>query len=137
MSDVNRAPSKVQVVQSQIVPQSVAAAATVTSGWFAVKQNAWLKIISLVGAGAGTFAVKVEQATSSGGAGAKDLITAANLGITAQATGTPAVQADVKVDLNLDVDNAYAFVRLSATCTGGAGTLFGATIEAGPQMWQS
>src|SRR6266511_2992251 len=98
MSDVNRKPSKVYAVKEQVVPQSVAAAATVTSGWIAVVNAKWLKLLALVGAGAGTLAVKVEQATTIGGAGAKDLATAAQVGITVLDTATKAAQADVNVD---------------------------------------
>lgn len=126
----NVKPSKLYPYKEQIAPQSVAAGATVTSGWFDAAEAANLKIAALVGAGAGTFAVKVEQATSSGGAGAKDLVAT---GITALATGH--AEADVALGAALDVDGAFRYVRVSATCTGGAGTLFSAQVEAGPATY--
>jgi hypothetical protein len=114
----------------------VAAAATVTGGWISAKEVKFAKINSTAGAGAGTFALKIEQATSSGGAGAKDLATAAVLGITAQANVTQ-VQVDYNVADNIDTDNSFAFIRLSATCTGGAGTLYTALLELGPAYRQA
>lgn len=114
-----------------IAPQSVAAAATVTGGWVSAKETKWLKIFASVGAGAGTLAVKVEQATSSGGAGAKDLATAATLGASSLAAST-ILQVDYDVANNIDTTNSFAYVRLSATCTGGSGTLFAASLELGP-----
>jgi hypothetical protein len=131
----NVRPSKVYPYAAQIAPQSVAAAATVASGWAAASSNAWLSLLLLVGAGAGTFAMKVEQATSSGGAGAKDLVTAANLGVTAQETGQ--AQVDVQLGANLDIDNGFAYVRVSLTCTGGAGTLAAVAATLGPAAYMN
>lgn len=138
MSDVNRAPSQVYpgAYAQNITPQSVAAAATVTGGWVEVAQNKWAAITSIVGAGAGTLAVKVEQATSSGGAGAKDLITAANLGINGQAATTE-VQADLNLDSVMDVDGGFTHIRLSGTVTGGSGTLVAVVLELGPAAIQA
>lgn len=126
----NVKPSKLYPNKGQIAPQSVAAAATVTSGWIDASNYAWAKLAILVGAGAGTFALKLEQATSSGGAGAKDLYTAAQLGVTVLATGQ--AQADAQLGPALDVDNAFRWIRASATCAGGAGTLASVTVELGP-----
>ncbi len=135
MSTPNVKPSIQYPYKAQVAPQSMAAAATATSGWIAVGTAKWAKILALVGAGAGTLAVKLEQATSSGGAGAKDLATAAQTGITALATG--AAQADVSIDQYLDVDGGFGFIRLSGTMTGGAGTLASASLELGPAAWQA
>lgn len=127
----NIAPSKLYAYAAQIAPQSVAAAGNPTSGWVAVANNKWAKLLALVGAGAGTLAVKLEQATSAAGAGAKDLATAAQVGITALATGQQ--QADVNIDQYLDVNGGFGYVRINATMTGGAGTLAAVSLELGPQ----
>jgi hypothetical protein len=133
----NVKPSKLYPSKTSIAPQSVAAAATITSGWIDTAGYAWAKIASLVGAGAGTFAVKLEQATSAAGGGAKDLATAASLGITAQATGT-ASQADAQLGAQgVDVDNGFRYIRASATCAGGAGTLYALELELGPEPYLS
>ena len=138
MSEFNVKPSVAYpaTYASAIAPQSVAAAATVTGGWISAKEVKWAKLIVLSGAGAGTFAVKLEQATSSGGAGAKDLATAATLGVTAQATGVLS-QVDYNVADNIDTDNSFAFIRVSATCTGGSGTLGAVSLELGPAYRQA
>jgi hypothetical protein len=120
---------------SAIAPQSVAAAGNPVGGWVSVALMKWAKVISIAGAGAGTVALKLEQATSSGGAGAKDLATAAVLGITAQANSTE-VQVDFDIPENIDITNAFAFIRLNATVTGGAGTLYAASLELGPQSFE-
>lgn len=131
----NISPSKVYAYAAQIAPQSIAAAGTAQSGWVAVANNSWAKVLALVGAGAGTLAVKIEQATTSGGAGVKDCVTAAQLGITALATGQQ--QADAKLDQYVDVNNGFAYIRLNVTMTGGAGTLASASLELGPQLLEN
>jgi hypothetical protein len=136
MANPNEKPSTAYVVKGAVAPQSVAAAGTATSGWVDVGPNKWAKVVSCLGAGAGTAAVKLEQATSSGGAGAKDLITAANLGITAQANSTQ-VQADGNIDANLDLAGGFRWIRVSLTVTGGAGTLACASLELGPAQYQA
>jgi hypothetical protein len=136
MASPNEKPSTVYVVKGAIAAQSVAASATVTSGWIDVGQNKWAKILSVAGAGAGTFAVKLEQANTSGGGAAKDLITAANLGITAQANSTN-VQADGNIDANLDLDGGFRWIRVSSLCSGGAGTLQAVSLELGPAVYQA
>jgi len=135
MSDHNRKPSVQYPYKAQVAPQSMAAAATATSGWVAIGTAKWAALCALVGAGAGTLAVKLEQATSSGGAGAKDLATAAQVGITALATG--AALADVDLTQYMDVDNAFTHVRISATMTGGAGTLASVALALGPANFQA
>lgn len=127
----NVKPTKLYPIKTKVTAQSVAAAATVTSGWIPTAELDWLKITSIAGAGAGTFAVKVEQATAVGGTGAKDMVTAAQTGITAQANSTE-VEVDIRIADYLDVDNAFNHVRLSVTCTGGAGSLYAAALFGGP-----
>ncbi|MGO9830699.1 MAG: hypothetical protein ACLPJH_11210 [Myxococcaceae bacterium] len=135
---MNEKPSlvyKVPAYAAAIPPQSVAGAGNPLGGWADASLMKWGKILSLAGAGGGTFSLKVEQATSSGGAGVKDLLSAASLGITAQAAAS-VVQVDVALDEGLlDVTNSYRWVRLNVTCTGGGGTLYAATLELGPQVF--
>ncbi len=136
MSDHNRKPSEQYPIKAQVAPQSMAAAATATSGWVAISNNKWANIHAITGAGAGTLAVKVEQATTVGGAGAKDLATAAQVGITALAASSA---ADVDVDLTqyVDVDGGFGFIRISATMTGGAGTFAAVGLCLGPDAFQA
>lgn len=136
MSEPNVKPAQLYPNADKIVPQSVAASATVTSGWVSAAEVKWAHVTAISGAGAGTFAVKLEQATSSGGAGAKDLATAATLGVTALAASTVAV-VDYDVATNIDVDNSFAYFRASATCTGGSGTLFALALDKGPAARQA
>jgi len=137
MSSHNRKPSIEYAVKAQVVPQSVAAAGSASSGWVSVAQVKWAKVLALVGAGGGTLAVKLEQATDSSGTSAKDLITAANLGITALDGTAKAAQADGDIPENIDVDNSFAYVRVTGTVTGGSGTIVSISLELGPQAFQS
>lgn len=96
---------------------SVAAAGTLVSGW--VNAGLYRSIHTVVGvdAGAGTPALTFEQATSAAGAGAKAL--------SAWSGGT---YASNKIEATndpekLDLAGGFAFVRATATVTGGAGTL--------------
>ncbi len=132
---VNFKPSKVYPYKGQIAPQSVAAAGNVTGNWIDASQCRWLSGTLLVGAGGGTVALKIEQATSAAGAGAKDLYTAAQLGITAQGVGQ--VQFDAQLDCNLDVANGFRWVRANATVTGGTGTLVSVGLIGGPSEFMN
>ena len=125
----------VNLAASNVAPQSFAAAANVTGGWTKVTNNKWAKILSAIGAGTGTLALKVEQATDGSGTGVKDLMTAAALGITAQATGT-IVQVDFSIPDNIDLVNGFGYIRLNATMTGGSGTLVAASLELGPASFE-
>ena len=137
---INEKPSLTYVAKTGavIAPQSVAAAGNPLSSWVdSATLNKWAKVISLAGAGAGTFALKIQQATSAAGANAKDLITAAVLGITAQAAAS-VVQVDVPLDEGLlDLANGFRWIQLNATCTGGAGTFYAAVLELGPSAWSA
>lgn len=131
----NVKPSVIYPLAGNIAPQSVAAAASVSTGWVDALNNKWASLSVLIGAGAGTAAVKLEQATSSGGAGVKDLLTAAQLGITAQGTGQ--AQADGDLPDNLDIAGGFRWIRATLTMTGGAGTLAAVTMDIGPAAWEA
>ena len=135
----NIKPSKVYGLQASaasVAPQSMAAAATAQGGWVAVAQNKWAKVIASLGAGTGTLAVKLEQATDSSGTGVKDLATAASLSASALANTTETA-LDIDLPDTIDLVNSFAFIRLNVTMTGGSGTLAGVTLELGPQIFES
>ncbi len=135
MNVVNIKPSQLYPVKDHILPQSVAAAASVSSGWIDASQQDWLSILALCGAGAGTVAIKVEQADSSVGGNAKDLYTAVQTGITVLDTTIKKQQADLQLGANLDVDANFRWIRITATVTGGAGTLISAGAQLGPSRY--
>jgi hypothetical protein len=123
----NYVPSQVFKLVGFVVPASVAAAATVTSGWVSCADVTWAKINAIVGAGGGTVALKLEQAQDSSGTGVKDLLTAAQLSVTTLAAGM--VQADGNVPNHIDIQNGFGFMRLNIVVTGGSGTVVAATLE--------
>jgi len=98
-------------------------AGTVTSGW--MKSEAQVPLAFLINIGAiatgGTFDCKLEQATSSAGAGAKDLKSASQLTDT-EDDMTKILEA---INSELDLANSYTHVRLSCTVAGAA-VLYGA-----------
>lgn len=109
----NAKPSELIAVVGTINPTSQAAG-TVTTGWVAAADYEHLLAVLMVGAlgASATVAAKIEQATSSGGAGAKDVT---GLAITTITTGNNQ-QALINVDQNdLDINGGFAFVRLSVT----------------------
>ena len=135
MSLHNVKPTKQYPYKGLISPASVAAAGTATSGWVAVKQAKFAMASVIVGAGGGSVALKIEQATDGSGTSAKDCVTAAQLGITAQAAGGTSADADLSA--YLDVDNSFTHIRLHATVTGGTGTIIGAALATGPAPYMS
>lgn len=114
-------------VKAQINPQSVAAAGHANSGW--VDAGQCINILTEVNLGAlggGSVALTFEQATSSGGAGAKALSTFTG--------GTSAVDnAKMEIDNapeGLDAENGFTYARAVLTVTGGTGALVAATVHA-------
>lgn len=103
-------------------------AGTVTSGWVSVAnfhRLAALISTGVLGAGA-TLDGKLQQATDSGGTGAKD-ITGKALTQIVKATGD-GKQALIEVsDSELDTSNGFSYVRLSLT-VGTAASLVSATV---------
>lgn len=113
-------------------------AATYTTGWVNAKNFAMLA--ALVAAGdlgaSATLNAKLEQATTSGGGSAKDITGKAITALT-QAGTDDNKQAWINVKPEeLDVDNGFAFVRLSMTVavatSDSAGFLFGLFPSRGP-----
>lgn len=114
MDNPNLLPSDRAKLAAVINPQSVVGA-TVTSGWVSMKTYGTILALVQAGAIAASALVdaKLEQATSSGGAGAKD-ITGKSI---TQLVGTDDnKQAEINLRAEeLDVQNNYAYVRLSIT----------------------
>lgn len=114
-------------LKAKIAPQSVAAAAHVNSGW--VDAGQCINILTEVNLGAlggGSVALTFEQATSSGGAGAKALST-----FTGAVSAVDNTTAEVdNAPEGLDADNGFQFVRAVLTVTGGSGSLVAATVHA-------
>lgn len=100
-----------------VIDPDAYAANTYTTDWIDMRTWFWLMAIIMAGdlGAAATIDAKVEQATTAGGAGAKDV---AGLGIT-QLTkvGTDDnKQALINIGSeDLDFNNGYRFVRLSVT----------------------
>jgi hypothetical protein len=91
----NVKPSIIYPLKDKVAPQSIAAAGTAQTALARLLDGQLAEAHQLlVGAGAGTAAVSLDQATTAAGAGAKALATAAQVGITAQGTGT--VEADLR-----------------------------------------
>ncbi|WP_186056818.1 hypothetical protein [Burkholderia gladioli] len=112
-----------------IAPSSQAAGAA-TTGW--ISMAAFNKALAVIQSGtlgtSATIDAKLQQATSSAGAGAKDI---AGKAIT-QLTGAPGANVQVEINLDaqeLDVANGFSFVQLSVTvgtaASGTAALLFG------------
>jgi len=112
-------------------------AATVTTGWVSMAYfHSLVAIIQtgVLGASA-TLDAKLQQATSSGGAGAKD-ITGKALTQIVKASGD-SKQALIELrDTDLDVNNGFTFVRLSVT-VGTAASLINAMLIGFNPLYQS
>ena len=114
---MNQKPSEVCALAARLDPVSQGAA-TVATGWVAVKDYHRLLAVLMVGAlgASATVDAKVQQASDGSGTGAKDLTTAKSITQLTQA-GTDAnkqVLINVEPD-DLDLDNGFTHVRLSVT----------------------
>jgi hypothetical protein len=114
--------SETAAVVAALDPQSVAAGASASTGWVPAKNFA--AFLAVIAAGAiaagGSLDVKVQQAKAADGTGTKDVPNAAITTLT-NAGGGSGKQAiiNTRSDL-LDINNGFAFVRVTATATGGA-----------------
>jgi hypothetical protein len=123
---------------AHINPQS-ATAGTYTSGW--VDMDIWAKVLAVVNVGTissnGTVAFKLEQATSSGGAGAKDITGKAIVGLTQTPTDNSNSIAEINCRADeLDIANSFRFLRINVVTATAAsllsGTVFGLDCKYGP-----
>lgn len=101
---------------------------TISTGW--VSMGKFARLVALIQTGvlgaAATVDAKLQQATDAAGTGVKD-ITAKAITQIVKATGDNK-QAEIDLrDDELDVNNNFAFVRLTLT-VGGAASLVGAAV---------
>jgi hypothetical protein len=115
-------------ILGSIAPQS-ASAGTYTSGWVAMATLGRAYAVLNIGAitGSGTVNAKFEQASDSGGTGAKDIAGIAMTQITGSANSNKQVTLEVR-PAQLDVANNFTHVRLSVT-TAVAASLISATVH--------
>lgn len=128
MSYINTVPSSRATIAAVLDPISQAAA-TVTTGWVSMATYDAICAILQTGAlGTGaTVDAKLEQATTSGGAGAKDITGKAITQLTeAGSKDNKQVVINCRAD-ELDVAGGFAYVRLSVT-VGTAASLINAVI---------
>jgi hypothetical protein len=125
----NLNPSARAGILAAISPQS-AAAGTYTSGWVDMQDVYSLMAIILVGAmtATGTLDAKVQQATDSGGTGAKDVSGTAITQLTAAGTDSNKQVAINVTQADLDRNNGFRFVRLSVTTATAASLLAGMIV---------
>lgn len=119
MTDVNLKPSQRVAVVGAVDPQSASSAKT--SGW--VDATEFHNFMAIVQVGAignnGTVAAKIQQATDSGGTGAKDVTGKAITPLSGDTTPTDDNKQAI-IDLkqeDLDFANGFRFIRLSITPT--------------------
>ena len=129
MSMPNIKPSDKVAVGAVLDPVSQAAA-TVTTGWVSMQTAENLLAILQVGAfgASATVDAKLQQASDSGGTGAKDISGKAITQMVAAGGNNKQVLLNVRSE-ELDVTNGFCFVRLSVT-VGTAATLISALLLA-------
>lgn len=114
--------------KGKVAPQSVAAAANVTSGWIAAADAPdFLVQINMGALGGGTVTPSFEQASDSGGTGAKALTTGADVTAIAVNDTQRTLQFASRV---LDHANGFTYFRLKLANVGGTGALVSASIHA-------
>lgn len=96
-------------------------AATVTTGW--VDARKFQQILAVIGVGVmtatSTVDAKLQQATTAGGAGAKDIAAKAITQLLAAGGNNRQVEIDLREEA-LDVNGGFCFVRLSVTVAAAA-----------------
>lgn len=115
--NTNMKPSEVAGILARLDPVSQAAA-TVTTGWVAVKDWHRLMAILMVGAlgASATVDAKIQQASDGAGTGAKDLSPTKAITQLTQAGTDSNKQVIINVaPHDLDLDGGFTHVRLSVT----------------------
>ena len=113
---MNQKPSEAVAVLARLDPVSQGAA-TVATGWVAVKDYHRLLAVLMVGAlgASATVDAKIQQASDGSGTGAKDLTTAKSITqLTPRTDANKQVLINVEPD-DLDLDNNFTHIRLSVT----------------------
>ena len=130
-------PSKKIAVMGAIDPQS--ATTVQTTGW--VDSSTFENFLALIEvgviSGGGTVNATIQQATSSGGAGAKALGTPLSIVALTQAGGGSSTQSLINFNSDdIDVTNGFRYLQLSITPSGAAaliaGQLLGVDARYGP-----
>ena len=114
---MNQKPSEVFAILGRLDPVSQGAA-TVTSGWIAVKDWHRLAAVLMVGAlgASATVDAKIQQASDGSGTGAKDLTQAKQITQLTQAGTDTNKQVVINIEPDdLDLDNNFTHIRLSVT----------------------
>ena len=114
-----------------VIDPDAYAASTVTTGWIDMQDFFALLAILLIGdmVATGTIDAKFEQATDSSGTGAKDVSGTSVTQLTQAGSDSNKQVAINLAQADLDRNNGYRYVRLSATL-GTAGADFGAVVVA-------
>lgn len=131
---LNVKPTEQVAILAGLNPASQAAG-TANSGWVLMSQ--FQKLLALVQVGvfgaSATVDAKLQQATSSGGAGAKDITGKALTQLLA--AGGNNVQAEINLDAQeLDVNGGFEYVQLSITVGTAATVIGGALIGFGARL---
>ena len=124
---LNQKPSESLAVLATLDPASQAAS-TVTTGW--VDAGQYFSLMAIVKAGvfgvSATVDAKLQQATDSGGTGAKDVTGRAITQLLAAGGNNRQAIINMK-GADLDVEGGFRYVRLSVT-VGATATLIDATL---------
>jgi len=135
--NLNAIGSEIAAVVGVIDPDAYAAS-TVTTGW--VKASDFQQLMAIIQAGtlgaSATLDAKIEQASDSGGTGAKDLTGSDITQLTQAGTDDSDKQAVINFRADdLDIQNGFEYVRVSMTigiATSDAGAvLFGMNARTG------
>lgn len=117
------------------VDPDATAASTVTSGWIAVKD--FEQFIAHVCTGtlgtSATVDAKLEQATDSGGTGAKDISGKAITQLVKASNDDDDALINLRAE-EMDVDNGFDYFRLSITVGTATSDISGAVWGAGPRF---
>lgn len=120
---INSLPSERAAVVATIDPDAYACSDVTpqTSDWVDMSKFDTVMAVALVGTvpATGGVELKLEQATSSAGAGAKDISGKSATALAAAADSDKQVVINVRGE-ELDVANSFRYVRLSATLTDSA-----------------
>lgn len=115
-----------QLALAGIINPADLATTAASTGWIDAALYHQLMGVVLTGAITGTLDAKFQQATSSAGAGAKDVAGKAITQLAATADNKQAV-INLRHD-DLDMDGGFRYVRLTVTPTGGTTNLGGACV---------
>lgn len=121
-------PSEQAAILGVVDPDVYAVGSSYSTGWVSAANFFSFMAVAMAGTlgTAHTALVKIEQATSSGGAGAKDVVSSATLSqaATSPLTSDKQVVAQCRQE-DLDVDNGFAYVRATLVLSSTASPITG------------